>query len=94
MSHRELLEYVRKAKECGASHADISARLCGAGWYKVDVQDALEFYDKIVPRSLEPQLAVTRRPAQKARSYDPYLVAIAALSFVAGFLGFIWLTHY
>lgn len=87
-----LLEYIRKAKESGANHADISARLCSAGWYKVDVNDALELYEKIAP---QPQLAVVRRTSRSwFRTYDPRLVAVAAVSFIIAFLGFLWLTHY
>lgn len=92
MSHQALLEYVRKAKEGGASHADISARLCSAGWYNVDVHDALELYEKITP---QPQLATVRRATRsRFHSYDPRLVATAAISFIIAFLGFLWLTHY
>jgi hypothetical protein len=100
MSHSALLEYIRKAKDCGASDVDISERLHKSGWYNVDVKDALELYKKIssvhsgmcesAPKTPKPSLAERIVP----HSYDPHLIAVAAVSFVLGFLLFLWLTHY
>lgn len=101
MSHHALLEYVRKAKSCGASDAEIAERLHKAGWYRVDVHDALTLYRKITepagpmicdfePRTPRPTLTQRIIPS----SYDPNLVGVAAISFMLGFLGFLWLTHY
>jgi hypothetical protein len=89
MSHHALLEYIRKAKDCGASDADVADRLHKAGWYRVDVQDALELYPKLAVASK--RVAVQHR---RSHSYDPYLVAVAVLSFVVAFFGFLWLTSY
>ncbi len=88
MSHHALLEYIRKAKNCGASDVDVSERLHKAGWYGVDVKDALELYQKITT----PKPSLTERIVP--RRYDPHLIAVAAVSFVFGFLLFLWLTHY
>jgi len=97
MSHHALLEYVRRAKGLGASDQEIAERLHGAGWYHVDVQDALELYGKIVEpvlattASFNSEPALTRRLAP--RSYDPHIIAVAAVSFVVGFVGYLWLVR-
>lgn len=100
MTYHALLEYIRKAKACDASDADIAERLNKAGWYKVDVQDALELYHRIT----EPQQAATCEPAPVAprpsvaeriapRSYDPHLIAVAAISFAIGFIGYLLISY-
>ena len=94
MSHHALLEYIQKAKEYGASDQEIAARLSGSGWYRVDIQDALELHRRIsLPATLtsapiassEPSL--TKRLAP--RSYDPHVVMVAAVSFAIGFVGYL-----
>lgn len=99
MSHNALLEYIRKAKERGANDADISKRLHSGGWYRVDIQDALEFYEKVampaVPSATLASARPTVRKTQRApRWYDPRFVAVASLSFGLGFLLYLWLTRF
>lgn len=100
MSHNALLEYIRKAKDCGASDTDIGNRLGAAGWYEVDIHDALELYRKLTtvaehatcapkPETPKPTLADRIVP----RSYDPHLIAVAAVSFAVGFLLYVWLSR-
>jgi len=95
MPYGSLLEYVRIAKESGASDEDVLTRLHLAGWYKVDAQDALELYAKLTasPAPLEqsrPRAAEAVSPAGRALTgYDPRLVSIAALSFALGFAAFL-----
>ncbi len=101
MTYHALLEYIRKAKDCGASDADISEHLSKVGWYKVDIQDALDLYRRIVappeaatctPEPAAPKPSVAERIAP--RSYDPHLIAIAAVSFVIGFIGYLLIAYY
>jgi hypothetical protein len=96
MSHHTLLEYIRKAKDCGASDTEISDRLHTAGWYRVDIQDAFELYRKVVtPTDRDCETAQPPAPniAERLvpRSYDPHIIAVAALSFAIGFVGYILL---
>jgi hypothetical protein len=100
MTYHALLEFIRKAKECGANDADIAQRLHGAGWYKVDVQDAMELYHRITrpkdtaacePSPVTPRPSVAERIAP--RSYDPHLIAVAAVSFAVGFVLYVLLTR-
>ncbi len=101
MTYHALLEFIRKAKGCGANDADISERLHKAGWYKVDIQDAMELYRRIAtpketvtcestPVAPRPSMAERIAP----RSYDSHLIAVAALSFAIGFIAFLWLSYY
>lgn len=101
MTYHALLEYIRAAKDCGASDVEITGRLVKAGWYKVDVQDALELYRKLTantvhgdytPQCDPPKPSLSERIAP--RHYDPHLIAVAAVSFGIGFLAYVWLTHY
>lgn len=101
MSYHALLEYIRKAKEYGADDADISERLHAAGWYTVDIQDAMVLYRKITESkdSVASQPApVTPHPSLSERivpsSYDPHLVAVAAVSFAVGFIAFLVISYY
>jgi len=101
MPYHALLEYIRAAKDCGASDVEITNRLHKAGWYRVDIQDALELYRKLtantsngdyVPAIEPPKPSVMERIAP--RHYDPHLIAVAAASFAVGFLVYVWLTAY
>lgn len=101
MTYHALLEFIRKAKGCGANDADIAERLHKAGWYKVDIQDAMELYRKITepretavcePTPVTPRPSVAERIAP--RSYDPHLIAVAAVSFAIGFIAYLWLSYY
>jgi len=101
MTYHALLEFIRKAKGCGASDTDIAERLHKAGWYKVDIQDAMELYRKITapketiicePTPLAPRPSVAERIAP--RSYDSHLIAVAAVSFAIGFIAYLWLSYY
>jgi hypothetical protein len=99
MTYHALLEYVRRGKDCGASDAEITDRLLKAGWYRVDIQDALSLYRKLA----EPLDARTcdHEPPPKPRmverivphSYDPQLVAIAAITFAVAFIVYLVLTR-
>ncbi len=99
MPYSALLEYVRKAKGCGAPDDEITDRLMKAGWYRVDVQDALELYEKLTKPVLPPGMCEPLMPPPRPslaeriapRHYDPRLVAVACLAFVAGFLAYVLL---
>lgn len=99
MTYTALLEYIRKAKDCGASDAEVTDRLRKAGWYQVDVQDALELYRRLTSNTAREDCAPDRPPAPSLlervapRHYDPHLIAVAALSFAVGFLGYVVLTR-
>lgn len=99
MPYHALLEYIRTAKDCGASDVEILERLHAAGWYAVDAQDALELYRKLtanthrtvcVPEEDPPKPSFIERIAP--RHYDPHLIAVAAVSFVIGFLAYVWIS--
>lgn len=100
MTYHALLEFIRKAKECDANDADIAERLHKAGWYKVDIQDAMELYRKITapketatcesaPATPRPSVAERIAP----RSYDSHLIAVAAVSFAIGFIAYLFLAR-
>lgn len=98
MSHHALLEYIRQARDIGASDHEIAERLHGVGWYHVDVQDALELYSKITEPVLASTVSMTMpevRPSNTAapRTYDPHIIAVACLSFALGFIGYLWLVR-
>ena len=92
MSHHTLLEYIRRAKDCGADDAQITSRLKTAGWYSVDIEDGLELYHKLT-RSAEPKcepMPAAPKPSLSERivprTYDPYIIPIAVLTFVIVFV--------
>ena len=95
MTYHALLEYIRQAKEQGAPDGDITARLTSAGWYTVDVQDALRLYGTLTavnPRVVaEPASAPRPSVAERLvpRHYDPHLIAVASFSFAVGFVGYL-----
>ena len=95
MSHHALLEYIRTAKEHGANDADISQRLHTAGWYHVDVQDALQLYARLtsIPGQTVQAYQSAPVPRNTLRHYDPRLIAVAVLSFAIGFIGYVWLAR-
>ena len=99
MSHHALLEYIRKAKEYGATDVDVAEHLHKAGWYKVDIQDAMELYGKITgpEESVTAELAAVSRPSLAKRitphSYNPHLIAVASLSFAIGFIAYLFLSR-
>lgn len=98
MSHHALLEYIRKAKICGATHQQISERLHAAGWYRVDIQDGLALYDQLTrpanaqtdcdPVPVAPAPSVVERVIP--RVYDPVIVAVAVVSFTLCFIAYMW----
>lgn len=95
MSYSALLDYIRKAKGRGMKDPDIAERLYGAGWYRVDIQDALELYRKITSATPSPeQVASLPKPNLAERiaphSYDSHLVVIAAVSFAVGFIVYLF----
>jgi hypothetical protein len=98
MTYHALLEYIRNAKKCGASDVDISDRLHKAGWYRVDVEDAMALYNRLTSQS-QNDCAPTPPPKPSLgervvpRHYDPYLVPVAAVSFAIGFIGYLLLTR-
>ncbi len=96
MTYHALLEFIRTAKGCGASDADIAERLHRTGWYKVDIQDAMELYRKITePKETAAceSAPATPRPSVAERivphSYDPHLIAVATISFAIGFIAYV-----
>lgn len=99
MTYHALLEFIRTAKGYGASDADITERLHTAGWYKVDIQDAMDLYAKITAPQVS---AVATDPSPKApqpsvgerivpHRYDPHLFAVATGSFAIGFVAYLLL---
>ncbi len=99
MTYHALLEYIREAKNCGSLDEEISKRLTDAGWYTVDVQDALHLYRKLTEvkpstevcepgRAPKPSLAERLMP----RHYDPHLIAVASVAFAIGFVGYLLIT--
>lgn len=99
MTYHALLDYIRAAKDCGASDVEITDRLHRAGWYKIDVQDALELYRRLtantapgayVPSGNPPTPTLLERLAP--RHYDPHIIALSVVSFTIGFLAYVWLT--
>lgn len=91
MSHHALLEYIRRAKNCGADDDQITDRLKSAGWYNVDVRDGLELYRKLTcspEAKCEPNLPIPK-PSLSERiipsTYDPYIIPIAIMSFILAF---------
>jgi hypothetical protein len=98
MAHNALLEYIRQAKQADASNEEIHQRLNAAGWYTVDIQDALTLYAQLTsaprqptpPPSLSmPKFSGVERSTP--RHYDPHIITVAAVSFVIGFLGYLFL---
>lgn len=93
MSHRVLLEYIHAAKELGAEDAQIIARLASAGWYHVDIQDAIGLHRKmtvLTPKATgisapAPMMPPTPEPLQ---TYNPRIIAVAALSFALALIAF------
>jgi uncharacterized protein Smg (DUF494 family) len=96
MTYHALLEYIRQAKDCGASDDEIMKRLTDAGWYTVDVQDVLQLYRKLTEqkpktdacepvRTPKPSLAERIAP----RYYDSHLIAVASVAFAIGFVGYL-----
>jgi hypothetical protein len=101
MTYHGLLEYIRKAKDYGASDEEVIKRLRSAGWYQVDVQDGLDLYRKLTsengggsayrPMPAPPTPSLLERVVP--RHYDPHLIAVAAMSFALGFVGYFWLAQ-
>ena len=98
MSYRGLLEYIRRAKDIGASDAEITQRLHAAGWYDVDVRDALELYRKLTantnggayePMAEPPHPSLSERVLP--RHYDRHLIAIAVVCFALGYCAYVLL---
>lgn len=97
MTYSALLEYIRKAKDYGASDEEVVKRLRAAGWYQVDADDALRLYRKLTTHNEAAVRAPSPTPPSPSalervipRHYDPHLIAVAALSFALGFLGYLW----
>jgi hypothetical protein len=99
MTYHGLLEYIRAAKALGASDGQIMDRLRSAGWYQVDIQDALDLFVRMTARYQGPVSGQPEVPQPSVwerlvpRSYDPHLIAIAALSFALGFLLYVLATR-
>jgi hypothetical protein len=101
MTYHALLEYIRKCKDCGASDDEVAARLKQAGWYSVDVRDALDLYHRLTAntdgKDCEPNDKLIPRPSFweriAPRHYDPHIVAVAAGSFAIGFVGYLFLAN-
>ncbi len=101
MTYHGLLEYIRKAKDYGASDEEVIKRLRSAGWYQVDAQDGVNLYHKLTaenggftahqPLPAAPAPSVLERLVP--RHYDPHLIAVAAMSFALGFVGYFWLAQ-
>ncbi len=100
MPYHALIEYIRTAKDYGASDDEITTRLGKAGWYKIDIQDALELYRKLTantvvgayaPQAAPPKPSMMERVAP--RHYDMHLVAIALFAFAIGFVVYLVLAQ-
>lgn len=91
MSHRSLLEYIQRAKLAGASEEDISRRLHDAGWYSIDVHDALELHAKLTssPAAVAPadtMLVPTRKNQRSHTSLIVFLVVLAIVGTIFALL--------
>lgn len=101
MTYHALLEYIRAAKDCGASDMEVAERLHRAGWYRIDVQDALELYRRLTANTTQSAYEPSGNPPRPSllervapRHYSSQLVAVAAVAFAVGFLSYVWLTRY
>lgn len=92
MAYRELIDYVHAARARGASDSEISERLQAAGWYAVDVRDALELHGQLNKPAA--QLASTRTHHHaRVRSFDASMIIFATLAFIIGFAGYLFLSQ-
>ncbi len=99
MPYNALIEYIRSARQCGASNVEISKRLNTAGWYSVDIQDALALYERLTaPARSDRPMPGAPMPSLDERmiphAYDRHLVAVAVISFAIGFIAYIWLAYF
>ena len=92
MPYQGLVEYIHAARAQGATDEELTLHLTAAGWYTVDVQDALQLHAKLTVGPV-PTMATQHPPSGlerlAPRSYSPRLVAIAAFSFAIGFVGYL-----
>jgi hypothetical protein len=97
MTYHALLEYVRRGKDCGASDDELAERLLKAGWYRVDVQDALSLYRRLCQpvdaRTCDHEAPPKPHGIERVipHSYDTHFIAIAALTFAVAFVAFLFL---
>jgi hypothetical protein len=99
MTYHGLLEYIRAAKALGAGDQQITDRLRAAGWYQVDIADALDLFMRMTTRVQGPVAGQPDVPRPSVlerlvpRSYDSHLIAVAAFSFALGFLLYVLATR-
>jgi|GEM_PF-5570993 len=95
MPYHALLEYIRTAKDIGTSDDEIATRLTKAGWYKIDVQDALELHRRLTsntvlgaysPQQEPPAPSLMERVAPL--HYDKHVIILAIFAFVVGLIVF------
>lgn len=88
------MEYIRTARSLGAQDDHIHAQLTKAGWYAVDVEDALHLYQKLDIHLASVQEPVSRASAPRPAS-EPQpsriggLFSLLLLLFSLGFAGYV-----
>jgi hypothetical protein len=80
------MEYIRTARSLGAKDDHIHAQLTAAGWYTVDVQDALHLYQKldIHLASVQERVLATKASGRKPE-IEPPLPRSSGHSLIATF---------
>ncbi len=91
MPYHALLEYIRTAKDYGTSDDEISRRLTRAGWYTIDVQDAIELYRRLTANTVLSSYAPQDAPPAPTmserllpRHYDVHAVVLFSIAVLVG----------
>lgn len=88
------MEYIRTARSLGAQDDHIHAQLTKAGWYAVDVEDALHLYQKLdihlaSVQEPEPTDPAPRPASELQSSRIGGLFSLLLLLFSLGFAGYV-----
>jgi hypothetical protein len=88
------MEYIRTARSLGAKDDHIHAQLTAAGWYTVDVQDALHLYQKldIHLASVQERVLATKASGRKPEiepSRTTHALSIVVLLLSLCFAGYV-----
>lgn len=101
MPYHALLEYIRCAKDCGTSEVEITTRLHKSGWYKVDIQDALDLYRRLTSNTTSEACAPGQRPPTPSlservvpRHFDAHVLLISVVSLSIAYVVYVWLRYY
>jgi hypothetical protein len=101
MPYSALLEYIRCAKDCGTSDVEIINRLHKAGWYKVDIEDALDLYRRLTANTTSEACAPEQKPPAPSiseriapRHIDRHTLLIAIIAFTIGYVVYVGMRYY